>query len=99
LRNLGLESPKTYLSLGKAKEAINRGELTFPLVIKPRWGSASIGISFPESLRELELAYELQRIDVKRTILAECSKEDYNKAILIQEKLPNKEYGMDVLND
>src|SRR5699024_2057688 len=60
---------------------------------------ASIGISFPESLRELELAYELQSIGLKRTILAEGSKEDINRAILIQEKLPGKEYGMDVLND
>lgn len=99
LESLGLESPKTYINLEKAKEAIDKGELTFPLVIKPRWGSASIGICFPEKLRELELAYELQSIDVNRTILAKCSKKDVGKAILIQEKLPNKEYGMDVLND
>lgn len=99
LEKLGLKSPNTYLSIEKAKKAIHKGDLSFPLVIKPRWGSASIGICFPENIRELELCYELQGIGVKRTILAECSKEDYNKAILIQEKLPDKEYGMDILND
>lgn len=99
LEGHGLKSPKTFIDLEEAKKAINAGELKFPLVIKPRWGSASIGIDFPEDIRELELAYELQTIRLKRTILAEASKEDIDHAILIQEKIPGAEFGMDVLND
>lgn len=99
LETNGLASPKTYITLDEAKEAIESRELSFPLVIKPRWGSASIGIDFPEDMHELELAYELQTIRLKRTILAKASKDDIDRAILIQEKLPGKEYGMDVLND
>lgn len=95
----GLKSPKTYIDFEEAKKAIESGGLKFPLVIKPRWGSASIGIDFPETMEELELAYKLQNIRLKRTILAEASKEDIDHAILIQEKIPGKEYGMDVLND
>lgn len=99
LEQKGLKSPKTFIDFNKAKEAIRLGELEFPLVIKPRWGSASIGIYFPETMEELELAYQLQNIRLNRTILAEASKEDINHAILIQEKIPGIEYGMDVLND
>lgn len=99
LESIGIKSPKTYIDFNEAKEAIQKGELKFPLVIKPRWGSASIGIDFPETMEELELAYKLQNIRLKRTILAEASKEDIDHAILIQEKIPGKEYGMDVLND
>jgi len=99
LENAGLRSPKTFIDLQKAKEAIATGELQFPLVIKPRWGSASIGIDFPEDMEELDLAYRLQTIRLKRTILAEASKEDIDHAILIQEKIPGNEYGMDVLNN
>lgn len=99
LESIGLKSPKTFINLKEAKSAIEKGELSFPLVVKPRWGSASIGIDFPEDLRELELAYELQTIRLKRTILAEASKDDLDNAILIQEKIPGKEFGMDVLND
>lgn len=95
----GLKSPKTYIDFEEAKKAIESGGLKFPLVIKPRWGSASIGIDFPETMEELKLAYKLQNIRLKRTILAEASKEDIDHAILIQEKIPGKEYGMDVLND
>src|SRR5690625_1135548 len=99
LERTGLKTPLTYISLDAARRAIDKGELSFPLVIKPRWGSASVGISFPETLRELELGYELQHLNLKRTILSKASQQDIHNAILIQEKLPGKEYGFDILND
>lgn len=99
LEKHGLKSPKTFIELEAALQAIDAGELSFPLVIKPRWGSASIGIDFPENKEELELAYRLQSIRLKKTILAEASKDDAERAILIQEKIPGSEYGIDVLND
>jgi len=99
LTNIGLKSPKTYISLEDALRAIKNGELHFPLVIKPRWGSASIGIDFPENEVELKLSYQLQKIKIERTILKEASKNDLSHSILIQEKIQGKEYGMDILND
>ncbi|MFA7686559.1 MAG: ATP-grasp domain-containing protein [Moheibacter sp.] len=99
LQKNGLKTPETFIDFEEAKKAIDSGGLNFPLVIKPRWGSASIGIDFPEDMEELELAYKLQNIRLKRTILAEASNEDVDHAILIQEKISGKEYGMDVLND
>lgn len=98
-QNLGIKVPKTYLTLSDAKSAIQSGEIEFPLVIKPRWGSASIGIEFPESLGELDLAFRLISIKLSRSILFEASKVDFDHAILIQEKIHGKEYGLDVLND
>lgn len=99
LESIGLKSPKTFLTLSTAKTALELGELSFPLVIKPRWGSASIGIDFPEDMQELELAFKLQTLRLKRTILAKASEDKAETAILIQEKIPGKEYGIDVLND
>jgi carbamoyl-phosphate synthase large subunit len=92
-------SPKTYINLLDAINAIKSGQLKFPLVVKPRWGSASIGIEFPETLEELELIYRLLTIKLKKTILAEVSSQDLDHAILIQEMIKGEEYGMDVLND
>jgi carbamoyl-phosphate synthase large subunit len=94
-----IKTPNTYLTLAQAKTAIRNQELTFPLVVKPRWGSASIGITFPQDMEELDLAYRLSSIRLSRTILAEVSKNDMEKAILIQEKIDGTEYGLDVLND
>jgi carbamoyl-phosphate synthase large subunit len=91
--------PKTFLSLEKAVKALNEEKLSFPLTLKPRWGSASIGIEFPENVQELQLAYELAFMKLSRGIISEASSSDKKRAILIQEKLTGVEYGLDVLND
>lgn len=96
---IGIETPKTYLNLQSALIAINDGSLTFPVVIKPRWGSASIGIEFPENLEELKMANKLLEKKLFRSILSEISKTDVTNAILIQEQIKGKEYGLDVLNN
>ena len=99
LSKIGLKTPKTFTSLKDAKEAIYDGMLQFPLVVKPRWGSASIGIDFPESEEELDLAFRLQHIKLTKSILNTASKNDLNHAILIQEKMNGHEFGMDIVND
>ncbi len=96
---LGIPFPATWLTLAEAREALSDGRLSFPVVVKPRWGTASIGIEFPEDSQELELAYELVRHKLKRTFLAEISAVDEARAVLIQQYLPGKEYGLDVIND
>ncbi|PQV47682.1 carbamoylphosphate synthase large subunit [Jejuia pallidilutea] len=99
LEEIGLNSPKTYIDLDKAMAAIEAGILKFPLVLKPRWGSGSIGIEIPETLDELLLSYKLQKLKLKRSILKNASEKDINNAILIQEKIEGVEFGLDVVND
>ena len=96
---LGIESPLTFTCIDDAIQAIQSGELHFPLVVKPRWGSASIGLEFPTNLTELELAFRLLSLRLGRTMLAEASQSDFDHAILIQEKIEGIEFGVDVLND
>jgi carbamoyl-phosphate synthase large subunit len=99
LKENQIPAPKTYLSLVDARQAIATGELTFPLVIKPRWGTASIGIEFPQDDEELELAYQLVKKRLNRTILADISAIDPDRSVLIQEQIIGKEYGLDVINN
>ena len=99
LKENQIPAPKTYLSLAEARQAIATGELTFPLVIKPRWGTASIGIEFPQDDEELELAYQLVKKRLNRTILADISSIDPDRSVLIQEQIIGKEYGLDVINN
>ena len=98
VNSIGLRSPKTYANLESAMKALSSGELKFPLVIKPRWGSASIGIEFVDNIEDLKIIYELVRRKTGKGILGEVSQnhEDY---ILIQERIIGKEYGLDVIND
>jgi carbamoyl-phosphate synthase large subunit len=99
LQNLGISASKTYLSLDEARQAIAQGEITFPLVVKPRWGSASIGIEYPEDDEELELAYRFVKKLLGRSFLAEVSSSDPERCILIQERLTGQEHGLDIINN
>jgi carbamoyl-phosphate synthase large subunit len=94
-----IPTPKTYRSLADARAAIASGELTFPLVLKPRWGTGSIGIEFPQDDEELELAYRLVKKRIVRTILATASEIDPDRCILIQEQIIGQEYGVGVINN
>ncbi|MBD2184928.1 ATP-grasp domain-containing protein [Planktothrix sp. FACHB-1355] len=99
LQNIGISAPKTYLSLASAREAIQKGEITFPVVVKPRWGSASIGIEYPQDEEDLELAYRFVKKSVMRSFLAEVSSSDPDRCILIQERLSGQEHGLDIINN
>lgn len=99
LRKVGLNTPKTFVTLQEAKLALKNNVLCFPLVIKPRWGSASIGIDYLEELEELEMAYHLSKFRLMRTFLGEISSRNPEECILIQEQLRGKEFGLDIIND
>ena len=97
VESLGLNTPKTFVVLEEALGALERGELAFPLILKPRWGSGSIGIEFVRSREELIETYEIVRRKIARSILANASSSQ--EEILIQEAILDAEFGLDVMND
>ena len=97
VKSIGLNAPRTYVTLASVKEALIKGEISFPLFMKPRWGSGSIGLETIEDMEELDIYYHLQMKKIKKTILATASVGD--EYILIQEKLTGNEYGLDIMND
>ncbi len=99
LQQCNLAVPQTYLSLAEARHAIAEGRMQFPLVVKPRWGTASISVDIAHNDEELALSYRLAHCRLERTMLAAVSATAPEQAILIQEKLAGDEYGLDVVND
>lgn len=97
VENLGLTAPKTYVRLEDCKKALAAGEIDFPLFMKPRWGSGSIGLESIADMEELDIYYGLLMKKIKKTILATASVGD--EYIMIQEKLTGSEYGLDIMND
>ena len=97
IASLGLKTPKTYVNYDEAVVAIKSGLLKFPLIVKPRWGSGSIGLEFVDDLEELEMVYKLNRKKVMKSILSTASVED--DFLLIQEVIKGPEYGLDIVND
>lgn len=98
MESIGLVTPKTYSNLDDALAGLHAGKINFPLVIKPRWGSASIGIEFVDNEEDLRIVYALIKRKIIKGILGEVSSHDDNY-ILIQERIIGKEYGLDIIND
>jgi len=97
VKSLGLVAPKTYVRLEDVKKALATGEIEFPLFMKPRWGSGSIGLESIADIEELDIYYNLLMKKIKKTILATASVGD--EYIMIQEKLTGNEFGLDIMND
>ncbi len=95
----GVSVPKTWVSVEDTREALACGDITFPVVVKPRWGVSSMGLSFPEDEDELELCFTVTRRVIARSALATLSATDTARSVLIQEHIAGTEYGFDVVND
>lgn len=98
-QQLGLHTPKTFITIENSLAAIDRGVLAFPLMIKPRWGMASIGIYTADTEEELRVLCEKCKKDIMRSHLKYESLMTPDESILFQEKLEGQEYGLDIIND
>lgn len=99
LKEIGIPQVYTCASYETAKDAIEAGELKFPVILKPRWGMGSIGIYQVDNESELSVLYDKLKRDIFNTYLKFESNADPEFCILIQEKIVGQEYGIEVLND
>lgn len=89
--------PASFVNLSSASASINAKSLDFPLIVKPRWGSASFGLYVVENEEELVEAYNTCKKALSNSYLAQFK--ESNDDVLIQEYIKGKEYGLDIFND
>jgi carbamoyl-phosphate synthase large subunit len=99
LQQNGFQSPRTYIDLDSVNNAIDKKEIDFPLIIKPRWGMGSIGIMEIDNREELIVLYHKIEKVIQESYLGYQSSKEPGQMILIQEKLTGQEYGLDVVNN
>lgn len=99
LSEAGIDTPQTFNSLHDAKRALEAGKIRFPVIVKPRWGTGSLGVELVHSDEELQWAYNLLSRKLQNTILAHISRQDAEHAVLVQEFVSGSEYGLDIVND
>ena len=100
LKENGFAVPKTYISLQRVLLALESGELKYPIIIKPRFGCGSIGMSIAED--EMALLYYFRRntrVIGKSYLKYESAAVPVDEQILYQECLNGQEYGVDIIND
>ena len=83
LKKYNIVSIPTYLSIESVLKDIEERIIDFPLVIKPRTGSASLGLQIVHSLDEIRLAFE----------------KNNDQEMIIQPYIHGKELGIDVYID
>lgn len=99
LMQKGIGTPISFISMNECLGALEKGIVSFPLTIKPRWGMGSIGIYHAEAHDELRIFYNKLKREVFSTYLKYESGLDAENCVLIQEKLIGEEFGIDVFND
>jgi carbamoyl-phosphate synthase large subunit len=96
---LGIPTPKSFIDLARAETAVQEGKLSFPLILKHRWGQGSAGITTIHDLDELRLAFALMKRQLSRIHSGYPADESPDNPLLIQEFLHGTEYGVDIVND
>lgn len=99
LKSLDIPTPKTFKSLADAQQALAAGEVTYPIIVKPRWGMSSTGLYKAENDLELQVFAEKCRRDIFNSYLKFESSMTPDEVIIFQEVVCGEEYGLEVLND
>ena len=90
--------PNTYLSVENALSDIKKSVISYPLIVKPRWGYGSLYVLEADDGEELKIFFnKIHKCIMSSELRHEPGATDDN--VLIQEKLKGQEYGMDVIND
>ena len=88
---------ESIVSVESVFRALKRQLISYPLVVKPRWGSASIGFYIAYNEAELQDAfYACQRI-LSNSFLSQLATDP--DEVLVQEFIAGTEYGVDIFND
>lgn len=102
LADAGFDAVPDWPDAEGALGAIAAGAASFPLVVKPRWGSASDGVTIVHDEAELRaaclLAAAREARRTEREVGADAAVEPELR-VLVQPRLEGTEFGVDVLND
>jgi len=99
LTDNNISTPKTFIDLDEVIDLLNKKNLSFPLIIKPRWGMGSISIYESNNINELNIFYSKVKDEISNNYLRYESESDYDKSVVIQQKISGIEFGLDVIND
>ena len=99
LKVKGFNTPATFLTINDVHAAIEKDELHYPMIIKPRWGMGSIGIFQADNPQELAILYAKAQNSINESYLKYESQQAPKESIVMQEKLMGDEYGIDIFND
>lgn len=96
-KNNNIPVPTSFIDIDKSLQCIENKIISYPLIVKPRWGSASFGLHVVENENELIEAYSVCKKSLLKSYLYQFKESEDD--VLIQEFIKGKEYGLDIFND
>lgn len=99
LDEAGIGTPRTFLDIETVKEAIDNGDISYPVMIKPRWGMGTMSTYEACDDQELELLCKKVKREIFDSYLKYESSQDKEECVIFQEKLSGQEYGLDIICD
>jgi carbamoyl-phosphate synthase large subunit len=99
LRKNGFPTVPTFLDAADFAEAESRGEVDFPVFVKPRWGMGSLALFRALNFDDLAFYIKKAREGIDSSYLKYESGADLDHAVMIQPNLPGDEFGLDIIND
>lgn len=91
-------TPRSWLRTEDALAAVKGGQVSFPLMVKPRWGMGSLSVYQADCEEELVILDRKIRREIAGSYLKYEGVRD-SANVIIQEKIRGSELGMDVVND
>lgn len=98
LRDNGFNAPLSFLKMDEIIDKIAVGELSYPIVVKPRYGCGSISVSIAHDEEDLRYLTKKANEDIASSYLKYESAVTEEK-VIYQECLKGQEYGADIIND
>ena len=98
LINNGFHAPASFLNVNEVIEKIADGELSYPIVVKPRFGCGSISVAIAYDEEDLVYLTKKANKEINTSYLKYESAVTEEK-VIYQECLKGQEYGADIIND
>ncbi|SER32886.1 carbamoyl-phosphate synthase large subunit [Gracilibacillus ureilyticus] len=94
-----VKAPISYMNVEDAKKGLQSGEVDYPLIIKPRNGSASMGVDFANNLDEVQHAYDSAVKEILDSPLDDATSKEAHENVIIQEVIEGDKFSVDIFND
>ena len=98
LKDNGFNAPLSFLKMDEVIDKIAVGELSYPIVVKPRYGCGSISVAIAHDEEDLRYLTKKANEDIASSYLKYESAVTEEK-VIYQECLKGQEYGADIIND
>lgn len=99
LAAVGVASPPTVRGLDAARDRVAAGDWTYPLVIKPRWGTGSLGVLRATDDAGLVAGIAWAHHEVRASRHGPGPGRSGDPDLLVQPVVHGTEYGLDVVCD